>query len=198
MPRSSPGRPVPLGDAVSHFQAGRRPHAAGRLGHGRSPGGRPVPSLDSLAADEEVRRRRARPPGRAATARRHAAGLAADGRPKLPRAGEHLDRLLSSTSGSMRLLARGRPASGCIRQSRRRRSKRPPPIRIPVVRDLFERFVPEEKRTPRLGTSINAAHLLALRGQRRAGPRALLQCVGRQLPDAATRSAARGATSAPT
>ena len=39
----------------------------------------------------------------------------------------------------------------------------------PVVRDLFERFVPEEKRKPRLGTSIDAGHLLSLRGNAARG-----------------------------
>jgi putative heme-binding domain-containing protein len=39
----------------------------------------------------------------------------------------------------------------------------------PVVRDLFERFVPEEQRVRRLGTSINAAQLLAISGNAERG-----------------------------
>ncbi len=77
--------------------------------------------------------------------------------------GEHLDRLLSSTSGSMRLLR-------AVDQQRLHPAVKTKAIQTasvhpnPVVRDLFERFVPEEKRTPRLGTSINAGRLLALGG----------------------------------
>jgi uncharacterized repeat protein (TIGR03806 family) len=80
-----------------------------------------------------------------------------------PAPGEHLDRLLSSTSGSMRLLR-------AVDQQRLHPAVKTKAIQTasahpnPVVRDLFERFVPEEKRTPRLGTSINAARLLALAG----------------------------------
>jgi len=80
-----------------------------------------------------------------------------------PAPAEHLDRLLSSTSGSMRLLR-------AVDQQRLHPTVKTKAIQTasahpnPVVRDLFERFVPEEKRTLRLGTSINAARLLVLSG----------------------------------
>ncbi len=38
-----------------------------------------------------------------------------------------------------------------------------------MVRDLFERFLPEERRVKRLGTSIDAKALLAIRGDVNAG-----------------------------
>lgn len=41
----------------------------------------------------------------------------------------------------------------------------------PQIRDLFERFVPEEQRRQRLGTSIRAADLLALEGDAGRGRR---------------------------
>jgi putative heme-binding domain-containing protein len=42
------------------------------------------------------------------------------------------------------------------------------------VRDLFERFLPDEKRVRRLGTSIDATGLLALKGDQRRGRQLLL------------------------
>lgn len=41
----------------------------------------------------------------------------------------------------------------------------------PQIRDLFERFIPEEKRRERLGTTIRAADLLALEGDADRGRR---------------------------
>jgi len=85
-----------------------------------------------------------------------------------PAPGEHLDRLLADTSGSMRLLR-------AVDQE-----KLHPAVKIhavqtasahpnPAVRDLFERFVPEEKRTARLGTNIDPAKLLARIGNAERG-----------------------------
>jgi uncharacterized repeat protein (TIGR03806 family) len=77
-----------------------------------------------------------------------------------PAPGEHLDRLLSNTSGSMRLLR-------AVDEEKLHPAVKDHAIQTasahpnPAVRDLFERFVPEEKRTPRLGTNIDPAKLLA-------------------------------------
>jgi len=79
-----------------------------------------------------------------------------------------LDRLLSSTSGSMRLLR-------AVDERRLRPAVETKAIETasvhpnPIVRDLFERFVPEEKRVRRLGTSINAAELLGITGDAARG-----------------------------
>jgi uncharacterized repeat protein (TIGR03806 family) len=80
-----------------------------------------------------------------------------------PAPADHLKRLLSSTSGSMRLLhavdeQRLHPAL----QTKAIQTASAHPN--PAVRDLFERFVPEEKRAQRLGTSINATQVLARPG----------------------------------
>jgi len=85
-----------------------------------------------------------------------------------PPPADHLERLLSSTSGSMRLLhavdeRRLHPAV----QTKAIQTASAHPN--PAVRDLFERFVPEEKRAQRLGTSIDAAQLLARTGNAECG-----------------------------
>src|SRR5262249_19887298 len=43
------------------------------------------------------------------------------------------------------------------------------PTTDPAIRDLFEVFVPEEKRTKRLGDAINPADILKLKGELAAG-----------------------------
>jgi putative heme-binding domain-containing protein len=81
---------------------------------------------------------------------------------------QHLGQLLSSTSGSMRL-------ARAVDQQRLHPAVKDKAIATaaghpnPVVRDLFERFVPEEKRMRRLGTSINVAELLAIPGDKARG-----------------------------
>jgi uncharacterized repeat protein (TIGR03806 family) len=81
---------------------------------------------------------------------------------------EHLGRLLSDTSGSMRLLR-------AVDEERLHPTVKNHAIQTasahpnPAVRDLFERFVPEEKRAARLGTNIDAAKLLAKTGNAERG-----------------------------
>ncbi len=48
------------------------------------------------------------------------------------------------------------------------------------IRDLFERFVPEEERTKRLGTSMDPAQLLALRGNVDLGRKLFFETTGVQ------------------
>ena len=85
-----------------------------------------------------------------------------------PKPGEHLDRLLANTSGSMRLLR-------AVDQERLHPAVKDHAIQTasahpnPAVRDLFERFVPEEKRVARLGTNIDSAKLLARIGNAARG-----------------------------
>ena len=74
-----------------------------------------------------------------------------------------MDHLLGSTSGSMRLAhAVGESALHPIVASQAVTSGSAHPS--PAVRDLFERFLPEEQRIRRLGTAINAQQLLAIPG----------------------------------
>jgi putative heme-binding domain-containing protein len=79
-----------------------------------------------------------------------------------------LDHLLGSTSGSMRLAhAVSERALHPTVESKAIASGSAHPS--PVVRDLFERFVPEEQRVRRLGTSIDARQLLAVPGNAERG-----------------------------
>jgi uncharacterized repeat protein (TIGR03806 family) len=50
----------------------------------------------------------------------------------------------------------------------------------PTTRDLFERFLPEEDRTKRLGTVVDAEALLALRGDPERGRRLFVETAGVQ------------------
>lgn len=50
----------------------------------------------------------------------------------------------------------------------------------PAVRDLFERFIPEEKRLQRLGGSIKPAEILALQGNATRGKKLFLDTAGVQ------------------
>jgi putative heme-binding domain-containing protein len=50
----------------------------------------------------------------------------------------------------------------------------------PHIRDLFERYLPEEKRTRRLGTAIEPATILALSGEAARGERLFLEAAGVQ------------------
>jgi putative heme-binding domain-containing protein len=85
-----------------------------------------------------------------------------------PAPAEHLDRLLANTSGSMRLLR-------AVDQEKLHPAVKNHAVQTasahpnPAVRDLFERFVPEEKRTARLGTNIDPAKLLVRIGNGERG-----------------------------
>ena len=90
-------------------------------------------------------------------------------------------RLLSSTSSALILsevLARGSiPAS-----VRRQVVAAAVAHEDPQVRDLFERFVPDEQRLKRLGSTVSAAQLLALKGSTERGQQLFfksgaMQCV---------------------
>jgi len=50
----------------------------------------------------------------------------------------------------------------------------------PAVRDLFERFVPEERRVKRLGSAVRAGEILALSGSAERGRVLLLETAGVQ------------------
>lgn len=50
----------------------------------------------------------------------------------------------------------------------------------PAIRDLFERFVPEEQRVQRLGSAVQAAEILKLSGDAERGRQLLLETAGVQ------------------
>jgi len=92
-----------------------------------------------------------------------------------------VDRLLSSASGAIALASalRGHEASlsDDAREVAISRGAAHPDT---IVRDLFEPFVPEEARTKRLGTSVDAAEILAINGDAARGRELFLTSAGLQ------------------
>jgi putative heme-binding domain-containing protein len=92
-----------------------------------------------------------------------------------------VDRLLSSTSGSIALASalRGEGASLSVaaREIAISRGAAHPDT---IVRDLFEPFVPEETRTQRLGTVVDVSQILTIRGDSARGRELFLQSDGLQ------------------
>jgi putative heme-binding domain-containing protein len=92
-----------------------------------------------------------------------------------------IDRLLSSTQGALMLSSFmrgfGRDLSLAIQKNAIARGVAHPD---PQVRDLFEPFIPEEKRVRRLGNTINAAEILVLRGDAARGRNFYLKAPGVQ------------------
>ena len=83
---------------------------------------------------------------------------------------EPLDRqLLASPSGALELCRcnRDRPAYATAAASVP--STAGPRSADPAIRDLFERFVPEERRVKRLGSAVRPAEILALAGDAERG-----------------------------
>jgi putative heme-binding domain-containing protein len=100
-------------------------------------------------------------------------------RPLLPQAltGPAIEASLASTSSALALL-RHLPS----KQARDRDTERVVSLGIahpdPQIRDLFERFVPEEKRIKRLGSAVRPAELLALRGDADRGEKLFFEAAG--------------------
>jgi putative heme-binding domain-containing protein len=82
--------------------------------------------------------------------------------------------LLSTTSGALALLHAldTRPLPADVRKETLGQAMLHPDVQ---VRDLFERFIPEEQRVKRLGTVIKASELLTLSGDRERGRRVFFQ-----------------------
>jgi putative heme-binding domain-containing protein len=79
-----------------------------------------------------------------------------------------INRLLSSTSSALRLasaVADGRIAEPVRREVVAAAVSRPDP----QIRDLFERFIPDDQRIPRLGTAVKPDQILALKGDAARG-----------------------------
>lgn len=91
---------------------------------------------------------------------------------------KNLDRLLGSTSGALRLshaLAGDDISTGVRDRILKQARETSPPIR-----GLFERFLPPEERTKRLGTSIKPEVILALKGDGERGRELFLKAEGVQ------------------
>ncbi len=93
------------------------------------------------------------------------------------RRAEAIDALLDSTSGAMRLMVSvGEP--GLTERAKTESIARATQHSDPQVRDLFERFIPEEDRTKRLGTAIKPEEILAIPGDRDRGEKVFFQTAG--------------------
>ena len=91
----------------------------------------------------------------------------------------HISQLLSSTSGALRLLHRleGKKVPAAIsRQSVSLASKH----QDVQIRDLFERFLPDEQRVKRLGAIIRPQQILSLKGSAARGKTVFFKTAGVQ------------------
>lgn len=92
-----------------------------------------------------------------------------------------VDRLLSSTSGAVALASALRGLQASLSDSAKEIAiTRGSTHADTIVRDLFEPFVPEEARTKRLGSSIDAGEILALKGEAARGRELFLKSAGLQ------------------
>jgi len=90
-----------------------------------------------------------------------------------------IDRLLATTSDAIRLMryVDGTRLPGSLRAEVITRATSHPASQ---VRDLFERFLPEEKRTQRLGAVIQPAKILAMQGDAARGRQLFFDAAGVQ------------------
>ncbi|MDA0283088.1 MAG: PQQ-dependent sugar dehydrogenase [Planctomycetota bacterium] len=115
----------------------------------------------------------------AATNRKTLTSLSQEANPASPSSQAAIDRLLSSTSGAL-LLASSIRNGGLTPEIRRAVIAKGTSLADPLVRDLFEAFVPEEARTRSLGTLINSSDLLTLDGSVEKGRSLFLTAAGMQ------------------
>jgi putative heme-binding domain-containing protein len=92
---------------------------------------------------------------------------------------EALDRLFASPSGGLQLLA-ALDANRLAEPARQFAISRGTRHIDPTIRDLFERFLPEEQRTKRLGSAVQPETILALKGDAPRGRQLFLDVVGVQ------------------
>jgi putative heme-binding domain-containing protein len=88
-----------------------------------------------------------------------------------------IDQLLATTGGALRLLAAvdSRSLGDATAKDAIARATQHPEAHI---RDIFERFLPEEKRTKRLGTVVKPEDILALRGDAARGKKLFFDTEG--------------------
>jgi putative heme-binding domain-containing protein len=92
---------------------------------------------------------------------------------------EVIHRLLDSTSSAL-LLARALGEDRLPASVRREILTTALALRSPQVRDLFERFVPDDQRTRRLGSVIKPEQILVRKGDAQRGRRLFFQSAGLQ------------------
>ena len=90
-----------------------------------------------------------------------------------------LDKLLASPSGSLQLLA-AIDANRLAESVRQLAISRGAGHSDPTIRDLFERFLPEQQRTKRLGTAVQPEAIFALAGDAQRGRQLYLEAAGVQ------------------
>ncbi len=90
-----------------------------------------------------------------------------------------IDRLLGSTSAAIRL-ARAIDEGALDQSTRQAIVSRATGEAEPHIRDLFERYLPEDQRTRRLGAAIEPAKILALSGEAARGERLFLEAASVQ------------------
>jgi putative heme-binding domain-containing protein len=88
-----------------------------------------------------------------------------------------IDRLLAAPSGALRLVTTIE-AGKLPAEVRQLAIDRGLARQEPIIRDLFERYVPEERRVKRLGTDIKAGDILALRGDATRGKHLFFEAAG--------------------
>src|SRR4029077_17395067 len=89
------------------------------------------------------------------------------------------EQLLASTSGALRLVRAVDEQTLDRETSRLAVAKGVSSKEIPV-RDLFERFLPEEQRVKRLGSVIRAETILKLKGDEARGKQVFFETAGVQ------------------
>ena len=93
--------------------------------------------------------------------------------------GQEIDKLLGSTPGAIRLLQainRSELPAAAGQQAIRVAASH----QVALVRDLFEQFLPEEKRVKRLGTTVRPEQILALEGSIERGRQVFFKTDGVQ------------------
>lgn len=101
--------------------------------------------------------------------------------PSSPAAQSAIDRLLSSTSGSLLLASAIRRNSDAMPEEIRQEViAKGASVADSLVRDLFEAFLPEDARTKTLGATVNTSSLLALTGNPDKGRSLFLTASGIQ------------------
>ncbi len=103
--------------------------------------------------------------------------LSADNKAPAERQASAVDRLLSSTGGALRTLyaIEQSEISAPLRQLIIDRGTQHSESQI---RDLFERFIPEQQRIKRLGSTIKPEQILSLKGDQRRGSDLFLRAAG--------------------
>ncbi len=105
--------------------------------------------------------------------------LPASGRSTSPPDDKSLDQLLASPSGALQMLT-ALDAGMLSANAAKDLIERGAAHADPAIRDLFERFLPEEKRVKRLGSAIKPEAILSLAGDAARGRELFLSTTGVQ------------------